>query len=65
MIKKFYRATDVAEILGYSIDKSYKIIRELNNSLKEESEKSGKDVITFPGRVPIWYFNKKLRVERN
>ena len=43
----------------------HKIIRELNNSLKIETEQSGKEIITFPGRVPIWYFNKKLGIEGN
>ena len=65
MIKKYYNAKDVSEILGYAKDKSYRIIRELNSSLKIETEQSGREIITFPGRIPIWYFNKKLGIEGN
>lgn len=63
MIKKYYNANDVSEILGYSKDKSYEIIRKLNSSLKIDFEKEGKDIMIFAGRVPIWYFEKKLGIE--
>lgn len=65
MIKKYYNAKDVSEILEYSSDKSYKVIRELNGALKKEYEEQGKEIMIFPGRVPIWYFNQKLGIEGN
>ena len=65
MVKKYYNAKDVSEILGYASNKSYKIIRELNDSLENEYGKKGKEIMIFPGRVPIWYFNKKLGIEGN
>ena len=43
----------VAEILGVSIDKAYKIIRSLNVQLEK------KGYIVIAGRVPKKYFHEK------
>jgi len=49
----YYTADMVAEILGVSIDKAYKIIRSLNVQLEK------KGYIVIAGRVPKKYFHEK------
>lgn len=58
MIKQFYTAKDVAQILGYETNKAYSIIRELNSKLLKESEEQGFKIIVFPGRIQKDYFEK-------
>ena len=48
----FYSAKEVASMLGVSIGKSYKIIKELNENL----EKQG--YIVIAGKIPRKYFNE-------
>ena len=48
----FYSAKEVASMLGVSIGKSYKIIKELNENL----EKQG--YIVIAGKIPKKYFNE-------
>ncbi|MCL1912903.1 MAG: LysR family transcriptional regulator [Eubacteriaceae bacterium] len=50
----FLRAGDIAEELGVSTAYAYKLIRSLNDDLKE------KGFITISGRVSRQYFNEKL-----
>ena len=47
-----YSAKEVASMLGVSIGKSYKIIKELNENL----EKQG--YIVIAGKIPKKYFNE-------
>lgn len=49
----FYFVEDVMSKLGVKESKAYKIIRALNQELKE------KGYITIDGRVPTRYFNEK------
>ena len=49
----YYTADMVAEILGVSIDKAYKIIKSLNVQLEK------KGYIVIAGRVPKKYFHEK------
>ena len=63
MEKLFYSAKDVAEITGYSKNKSYDIIRKLNTELKEKfSNKENKPLI-FEGRINKEYFDKRIKGE--
>lgn len=52
--ERFYVAEDVANIMGISKSKAYKIIRELNDELA----KQGKIVIS--GKVSRRYFDEKV-----
>ncbi|WP_051910430.1 MerR family transcriptional regulator [Carnobacterium pleistocenium] len=51
---RFYAAEDVAEILGVSKAKAYKVIKELNTELS----KNGKIVIA--GKISRKYFEEKV-----
>lgn len=60
MEKKFIRVEEVAKELDVSVPYAYKIIRMLNDELKE------KGFITIAGRVNRQYFNERLYgAERN
>lgn len=50
----FYTMEDVCAILSVSRNKSYEIIRQLNEELKSEG------YMIFSGRVPKKYFNEKF-----
>ncbi len=54
MENKFIRADEVAEELGISKPYAYKLIRKLNEELKE------KGFITIAGRINRQYFNERL-----
>lgn len=54
MIDQFMRAEDVAEYLHVSTSYAYKLIRELNQELKD------KGFITIPGRICKDYLFKRL-----
>ena len=45
--KLYYNAADIAAMLGISMGKSYKILREMNNEL------SSKGFLTIAGKIPI------------
>ena len=51
--KLYYNAADIAAMLGISIGKSYKILREMNGEL------ASKGFLTISGKIPIAYFNEK------
>lgn len=51
--KLYYNATDIAVMLGISMGKSYKILREMNEEL------SKKGFLTIAGKVPVAYFREK------
>lgn len=51
--KLYYNATDIAVMLGISMGKSYKILREMN------AELSKKGFLTIAGKVPVAYFREK------
>ena len=50
----FYTVDDVQKMLGVSLSKAYKVIRELNKELKKNG------YITIAGKVPKKYFEEKL-----
>ena len=51
--KLYYSAADIAAMLGISMGKSYKILREMNGEL------AAKGFLTIPGKIPAAYFNEK------
>ncbi len=51
--KLYYNAADIAEMLGISIGKSYKILREMNSDL------ASKGFLTIAGKIPMEYFREK------
>lgn len=52
--KKFLNASDVAEYMGVSIPKAYKIIRSLNDELVAQG------YLVVAGRVSRRYFERKI-----
>ena len=51
--KIYYSAEDIAKMLGVSMGKSYKILREMNKEL------AGKGFLTIAGKIPVEYFREK------
>lgn len=51
--KMYYTAAEVAQMLGVSQGKAYKILRQLNEQLDH------KGYLTIPGKVPAEYFREK------
>lgn len=51
--KIYYTAGEIAEMLGVSTGKSYKILQQMN----EELEKKG--YLTIRGKIPVEYFKEK------
>ncbi len=51
--KLYYNAADIAAMLGISMGKSYKILREMNGEL------SSKGFLTIAGKIPAAYFKEK------
>lgn len=54
--EKFYTAEDVAKIMNVSTVTGYRIIKRLNNELKE------KGYITVAGKISKRYFNEKVYI---
>lgn len=54
--KYFYNASDVMKILEISLSQAYKIIRELNEELKQ------KGIRVQRGKVAIEYFNERYKI---
>lgn len=51
--KIYYSATDIATMLGASMGKAYKILREMNKDLEN------KGFLTIAGKIPVEYFKQK------
>lgn len=51
--KIYYTAAEVAQMLGISLAKSYKILQEMNADLKK------KGYLVVRGKVPVAYFKEK------
>ncbi len=54
--EKFYTAEDVAKIMNVSTVTGYRIIKRLNDELKE------KGYITVAGKISKRYFNEKVYI---
>ena len=55
-MKDYYNANDIKKIAECSSSLAYEIIRKLRKSFEEEYP----DAITIQGKIPIWYFEKKM-----
>lgn len=55
-MKDYYNAKNVQQITGTSQSKAYEIIR----TLRENFEKEYPNAITIQGKIPVWYFEKRL-----
>lgn len=51
--KIYYSAEDIAKMLGVSMGKAYKILREMNKDL------ASKGFLTIAGKIPVEYFKGK------
>lgn len=51
--KIYYSAEDIAKMLGVSMGKAYKILREINKDL------ASKGFLTIAGKIPVEYFKEK------
>ena len=51
--KIYYSAEDIAKMLGVSMGKAYKILREMNKDL------ASKGFLTIVGKIPVEYFKEK------
>ncbi len=60
-MKSYYNAKDIQQIVGISQGKAYDIVRKL----KATFEKEYPNVITIQGRIPIWYFEEKMKIKGN
>ena len=56
-VKRFLTAAEVADYLGVSVSKGYKIISQLNAELREQG------FITVSGKVSRKYFEKRIYSE--
>ena len=54
--KYFYNAKDIMKILEVSLSQAYKVIRELNEELKQ------KGIRVQRGKVVIEYFNERYKI---
>ena len=51
--KIYYNAEDISKMLGVSMGKSYKILREMNRDLADRG------FLTIAGKIPVEYFREK------
>lgn len=63
MEKLFYSVKDVAEITGYSRNKSYDIIKKLNTELREKFKNKENKPLIFDGKINKEYFDKRIKGE--
>ena len=54
MQNRFMRVEEVADELGVSVSYAYKVIRRLNDELKEQG------FVTIAGRINRQYFNERV-----
>ena len=55
-MKEFYNANDVQKITECSKSMAYEIIR----ILKKDFEREYPEALTIQGKIPIWYFEKRM-----
>lgn len=61
MKERFYSPKEIEEITGYKYGKCCDLIRNLNKKLAKEYP----GTITLRGRVPAWYFEKKVMLKES
>lgn len=57
---KYYDSKTVAEFTGYCQKTGYKIIYKLNEELHQEYP----ELRIIKGKIPIWFWNKKMEPEK-
>lgn len=64
MESKYYNAKQISEMTGYSINKAYQIIKDLNVEInyKYKDVSENERPLIFNGRVLKSYFDKKCEV---
>ena len=53
---QYYNPKDIAKLTGYSRNKCYKIIADLNDELKKEYPNQ----YILCAKIPIWYWEEKM-----
>lgn len=51
--RMFFTAAEVAQMLGVSNGKAYRILKQMNDELRK------KGYLTVPGKIPVEYFKEK------
>ncbi|MEG0903446.1 MAG: ICEBs1 excisionase [Lachnospiraceae bacterium] len=51
--KMYYNAAEIAKMLDISMGKSYKILRDMNQTLENQG------FLTIAGKIPVEYFRDK------
>lgn len=57
MKRDYYTCEDIQKIIGVGKSLGYEIIRKL----KQAFEKEYPEAITIQGKIPKWYFEKKMK----
>lgn len=57
MERDYYTCEDIQKITGIGKSLAYEIIRKLRNCFEKEYP----DAITIQGKIPKWYFEKKMK----
>lgn len=57
MERDYYTCEDIQKIIGVGKSLGYEIIRKL----KQAFEKEYPEAITIQGKIPKWYFEKKMK----
>ncbi len=58
---EYYNATEIIKMTGLGKSAVYNLINELNTKLKREFP----GTLVIRGKVPKWYFEKKLMIIKN
>jgi len=59
-VKEYYNAKDIQKITECSQSMAYDIIRKLRQLFSKEYP----EAITIQGKIPIWYFEEKMKCKR-
>lgn len=57
---KYYNCKDIIDLTGLGKTATYELIKKLNEKLKREYP----GTITLDGKVPKWYFDEKMMIEK-
>ena len=60
-MKEYYNAKDIQKITECSQSMAYDIIRKLRRLFNKEYP----EAITIQGKIPIWYFEEKMKCKRS
>lgn len=57
---KYYNCKDIIDLTGLGKTATYELIKKLNEKLKREYP----GTVTLDGKVPKWYFDEKMMIEK-